>query len=187
MTKPTDILKQEHRLIERMLRVVETVATRLEGSQKVNPSDIERIIDFIRNFADKCHHGKEEDLYFVRIHQRGVPKEGGPIGVMLMEHDQGRGFVRQMAEHLEDYRRGVTTGATAIAEGAWGYVNLLREHIQKEDHILYPMGDRVLSSEDQQELLTRFQEVEEKLMGPGVHEAYHRLVEELEGKYLEGR
>jgi len=98
---PAEQLKEEHQGILLMLRILEKVAAKLEAEEKVERNHLERIVEFFRVFADKCHHGKEEDLLFPAMEKAGVPKEGGPIGVMLAEHQQGRGHIRGMAEALE--------------------------------------------------------------------------------------
>lgn len=112
-----------------------------------------------------------------------MPRQGGPIGVMLYEHTQGRDYVRGMAEAVSAYRAGDAKAASRFAENARGYVPLLSQHIYKEDNILYPMADRFLSPQKQAELLEEFALVERERMGPGKHEEYHALLEELERIY----
>jgi len=177
---PVEVLMDEHRLIERILKIVAAASNRLASREEVEVSIFERAIDFIRTFADRCHHRKEEDTLFPVFEQRGIPRQGGPIGVMLEEHEAGRRYVRSMAEALEKYKAGDSSQAEAVVENALSYVELLSQHIPKEDNILYPMGDRLITDEDRRRLIERFEEIEEKEIGEGVHEHYHRLVEELE-------
>jgi hemerythrin-like domain-containing protein len=132
--------------------------------------------------ADRCHHAKEEDLLFVAMEEAGIPRQGGPIGVMLHEHTLGRGYVQGMADGLAAYKMG--GGGAQVAGNARGYVELLTQHIHKEDHILYPMADRALSAAKQAELAEGFERVERERVGPGKHEAYHALLDRLEGAYL---
>jgi hemerythrin-like domain-containing protein len=176
----TEDLRTEHRAIERMLAVLEAAARRLESGRGVRPGLLREAVDFVRNFADRCHHGKEEENLFPRMEAAGVPRSGGPLGVMLLEHDQGRQRVAAFAGAIDAYEDGDGSAARAIAENARGYVALLRQHIGKEDSVLFPMADRVLSPDDQRELEQRFQEIETEVMGPGVHERYHRLLDDLE-------
>ncbi|MDP2857785.1 MAG: hemerythrin domain-containing protein [Bacillota bacterium] len=176
----TEVLKTEHRAIERMLAVLETAAQRLEQGQRVRPDMLREAVDFVRNFADRCHHSKEEENLFPRLEARGVPREGGPIAVMLSEHEQGRAHVGAMAGAIDAYEGGDESAALTIAENARAYVELLREHIMKEDNVLFARADRVLSPADQQELEQRFEQIETEVMGPGVHERYHRLLDDLE-------
>lgn len=177
----TDILVEEHQVIKRIIAVLNAAAGKLEAGQEVSPDVFRQAVDFIRTFADRCHHGKEQDLLFPVLEQRGVPRDGGPIGVMLYEHDQGRAFVKQMAEATEAVAAGNEAAKAELLEGARGYADLLTEHIYKEDNILYPLANRVLSEADQRELLERFEGVEEA-MGEGTHERYVALVEKLEAQ-----
>ncbi len=179
----TDELRTDHRAIERMLAVLEAAAQRLEQGERVRPDVFRQGVDFVRNFADRCHHAKEEENLFPRMEARGVPRDGGPIGVMLFEHDEGRAFVGAIAAAIDVYERDGQAAARAIAENARGYVDLLRQHIMKEDNVLFPMADRVLTPADQAELEQRFEQIETERMGPGVHPPladYHQLLDELE-------
>ncbi|HEU4759885.1 MAG TPA: hemerythrin domain-containing protein [Dehalococcoidia bacterium] len=176
----TEELVTEHRAIERMLAVLEAAAQRLEAAQRVRPNLFREAADFVRNFADRCHHGKEEENLFPRLEQRGVPSGGGPIGVMLFEHEEGRGFIGAIEAAIPAYERGDPAAGRAIAENALAYVELLRGHIWKEENVLFPMADQVLSAEDQDDLTERFERVETEVMGQGVHERYHELLDALE-------
>lgn len=182
--KPTEELKEEHRTIERMLQVLQGVSTKLEAGEPVPAGDLEEMIQFIQVFADQCHHGKEEDLLFAAMEEAGVPREGGPIGVMLIEHDQGRGYVRGMAEAAEQYRAGDPGAREGFVRNARNYVTLLSQHIEKEDNILYPIADMHLSDEQQSALAEGFARVERERVGPGRHEAFHRLLDRLEAAYV---
>jgi hemerythrin-like domain-containing protein len=182
--KPTEELKAEHRAIERMLRVLGGVSERLESGDPVDAAHLAQIVEFIQVFADRCHHGKEEDLLFVAMAEAGIPTEGGPIGVMLREHVSGREYVGTMNHAAKQYVAGNAQAAEAFAAAARGYVELLRQHIAKEDNILYPMADRALSQAKQDELLEEFEVVEQERIGPGRHEAFHKLLEDLEQAYV---
>lgn len=174
--KATEQLTQEHEAIKLMLQILEKICDKLETGEKVNQEHLDKILEFIKIFADKCHHGKEEELLFPALEKAGIPKEGGPIGVMLADHDTGRGDVKGMVENLENPAK--------FAENARNYITLLRDHIDKEDGILYPMADMHLTEENQKELLAGFSEIENERIGPGKHEEFHRLLENLKGVYL---
>ena len=176
----TEELTTEHRAIERMLAVLESAAGRLEAGERVRPDVFREALDFVRNFADRCHHGKEEENLFPRLEELGVPREGGPLGVMLSEHDEGRAFIGAIAAAVDAYEGGDEAAGRTIARNAGGYVGLLRGHIQKEERVLFPMADQVLSADDQRSLEESFERIETEVMGPGVHERYHRMLDELE-------
>jgi len=175
---PTEVLKEEHRVIERMLRILDVACEKLEKGEEVSPGIFRRAIDFIRTFADRCHHGKEEETLFPLVEQRGIPF--GPTAVMRMEHEQGRGFVKALAEALGRYEQGNKNAKAAIMENARGYTQLLAQHIPKEDNVLYPLAERILGPSDQEELLEKFEEIERERIGEGKHHEYTHLVEEME-------
>jgi hemerythrin-like domain-containing protein len=181
--KPTETLKNEHQAILLMLEVVEGVSRRLAAGEAVPADDLTRIVDFIQGFVDKCHHAKEEDLLFPAMEKTGIPREGGPIGVMLAEHAVGRGHVGKMKEAAGRYAAGDKNAGIRFAESARAYAGLLSPHIHKEDNILYPIADARLSAETKATLEKEFERVEEVVVGVGKHEEYHRLLDELEKSY----
>ncbi len=176
----TKLLKEEHRVIEKVLNALDAFALKLEKGEKVNADVLEKSVDFIRTFADKCHHGKEEDRLFQLMVRQGFSKNSGPIAVMLQEHELGRSFVKAMANAIERYKGGDVSSKKDIVKNAREYTNLLRQHIHKEDNILYPLANGVLREDDQKNLIDEFEEFEHKEIGIEVHEKYHRLAEKLE-------
>jgi hemerythrin-like domain-containing protein len=178
--KASDVLRNEHRAVERVLRALNRAADRLDAGEAVPPQLFEDSLDFLRNFADRCHHGKEETALFPAMAKAGIPVEQGPIGVMLAEHEEGRGYIRAMGEALEAYKRGDATARRPLADNARAYAELLAQHIQKEDNILFPMADQLLPQAQQQELVAEFDRIESEKIGPGVHERYHRMIDELD-------
>lgn len=177
--KPTDILVHEHEIILKVLDAAEREVQFIDQTGTMHEAQIERMVDFIRNFADRCHHAKEEKRLFVFMQERGMPVEHGPIGVMLQDHEQGREFVRGIVKGLELARAGKTGAVESVRDNLAGYVNLLRMHIHKENNILFPMAARMMSAEDEARLLAEFEKVEAEEIGEGVHEKYHQLAHEL--------
>ena len=174
----TQVLRDEHEGILAMLAVVEAAAYRLRDGHSIPADLFVNAAGFFRNFADKCHHGKEEAQLFPKLVELGIPNEGGPVGVMLEEHVQGRAFVRGMSEAAERYAKGDKAAAPALISNTLGYVKLLREHIDKENGVLFPMADQVLSDAEQNQLYEVFEQIEANEMGPGVHERYHAMIGE---------
>lgn len=183
MSDPLKILEDEHRVIEKAIGVLKHMVKTVETGVNPPVDDLRNLVDFLRTFADKCHHGKEEDVLFPVLEERGVSRSGGPIGVMLQEHEQGRSLVKGMLQAVEAIEKGDEHGYTFFSEKALSYAELLEGHISKEDNVLYPIGRNVLSDGDMERLLDDFEKVEEEKVGPGVHEKYHRIVEELSLKY----
>lgn len=180
---PTQILSDEHRVIEVVLNCLEELSGQALQFHRLDKEAAEQILDLIRNFADKCHHGKEENHLFARLTAKGMPAEGGPVGQMLAEHKQGREFVAAMTENLESAAEGDNDALRRFVDAARGYVQLLRAHIQKEDVVLFPLAERILNEMEKQELLDSFNHVEAREMGSGTHERYLALARALAEKF----
>nr|MDO8100597.1 PAS domain-containing protein [Candidatus Njordarchaeota archaeon] len=176
MTRHWDeILSGEHRVIEKVLTVLVDEAKKLAGKGEKDKNSQERVVkclDFLGTFMDKCHNMKEEKILFPRLEQRGIPKQGGPIGVMLMEHEKERELLSTIKENLD-----VSNWDSVLRESE-GIAELVKDHVWKEDDTLYPMGKRVLSETDPGKLVTGFEEIEKEL-GKGIHEKYEELAEKL--------
>jgi hemerythrin-like domain-containing protein len=178
--KPTEDLKSEHRGIERMLSVVEKGAGKLAAGSAIPPQVFLNAVDFFRNFADKCHHGKEESELFPALEKAGIPRQGGPLAVMLTEHDQGRAYIRSMSDAADRYAKGDAAARGPLAAAVGGYVQLLRGHIYKEDNVLFSLADSVLPAAVAARLTQAFESIEANVMGPGVHERYHQMLDDME-------
>ncbi len=175
--RPTETLMEEHRLILLVIAQAEQEAERIEQSGSVDEARVGKMLDFFRNFADRCHHGKEEDHLFKLLQHK--PPARGPVAVMLQEHEIGRGFLRRTQEGLEALRSGRADGATQVVEGLRGYSELLRAHIDKENYVLFPMADQILAPAEQERLAAVFARVEEEEIGQGVHQRYEELAHAL--------
>ena len=175
--KATDMLSEEHRVIERVLDILQKLTTRpVENSL----DHWRKALDFFSRFADQCHHFKEEQVLFPSMEEHGIPREGGPIGMMLMEHEEGRTYVRAMLSAIPLVETKNEAAKEILIDKAKAYLQLLKEHIQKEYEILFKIADDVIPADEQKALLRAFEEHEAKEMGEGVHEKYLKLVEELE-------
>jgi hemerythrin-like domain-containing protein len=139
-----------------------------------------KALDFLSRFADQCHHLKEEKILFPAMEDHGIPRDGGPIGMMLMEHEEGRGYVRTMMTALTLAEARNEAAKDTLLDNARAYLRLLREHIQKEDEILFRIADDVIPADEQKELLRSFEKHEAQEMGTGVHEKYLTITQELE-------
>lgn len=182
--RPTEILREEHEHIKELLKVLENVSSRMESGEKIDEKDLEEILKFIRIFADRCHHGKEEDVLFPAMEKAGIPREIGPIAVMLAEHEDGRRFVSNMAEAVEGYRRGEESSQSRFVENARNYVVLLAQHIDKENNILYPMAEAHIPEREKDYLIEEFERIERERIGRGMHHELLETLEMLKRKYL---
>jgi hemerythrin-like domain-containing protein len=178
--KATDILMEEHRLIERVLASLEAATHRLQEEKPASAEFFLTTADFISGFADGCHHRKEEGVLFPAMEAAGIPSRGGPIAVMLAEHEEGRRLTRGMRQAAERMKEGEASARAEVARDALGYVALLRQHILKEEGILFPMAERIIQGEERERLAEGFERVEREETGEGVHARYLALAERLE-------
>jgi len=169
--KSTDRLVAEHNVIERGLDLLEKAVAKVESGQPLPEGFAQWAPGFFAQFADKCHHAKEEDLFFPLLKERGIPEQGGPIGVMLHEHDVGRECVRRMREAGEG-----EFDAAKFSTAAREFIPLLRQHILKENNILFQMAGRVMSETDDAEMDAKFDQVEQERELAGMHERYEAEV-----------
>ena len=180
--KPTEELMKEHDAILGALDVMEKISAGIETGAPFRKDDVGRILDFLRRFADGCHHAKEEKHLFPALEQAGVPRENGPIGMMLSEHELGRKYIAAISVALERCDRGENASGE-IASNARAYTGLLRGHILKENRVLFPMADRFIPADVQDRLAAAFLRLEEEEIGKGVHERYHAMLHELRDAY----
>jgi hemerythrin-like domain-containing protein len=165
MQEPIRILREEHDNILRGLEVLEACSEKLKNGQKVTPATLEGLIEFFRLYADKTHHGKEEDLLFPAMIEHGFSRDAGPIHCMLSDHEYNRALTKQMITAAAEYRGGDKSAGLKFAGAAEEYVRALREHIQKENLVLFVMAENTLPVEDEPELLARFHQVDREKIG----------------------
>jgi len=185
--KATQQLKDEHEGIKIILSVMERIADKISKGESPNSEHLDRIIEFLRVFADKCHHGKEEDILFPALQAHGMPKDGGPIGVMLSEHQQGRLYIKALSEAVDDFKNGNKDAVMAIAEYTLNYTILLRNHIEKENNVFFMMADKILNGKEQDMMSEEFERIEVERIGPGKHEEFHGLLKSLNSIYIKNQ
>jgi hemerythrin-like domain-containing protein len=184
--EPTELLMEEHRVIERLLATLDRAASRLEMGEDVRPGVFLDAADVIKGFADGCHHRKEEGILFPALEQAGVPRDGGPVGVLLAEHEEGRRLTRAMRQAAELVAGGDVSARSAVVGNARGYTGLLKQHIKKEDTVLFPLAVRVVQGHKRTEMAEAFEVVEREETGEGAHEKYLGMVEALEREIAPG-
>ncbi len=179
MSKAIDDLTHEHQAILSALGILDRIAKRIGGGGRPEPKDLRDFLGFLKEFADKCHHGKEEGILFPALVKAGIPEKGGPVGVMLSEHVQGRKLIAEMESAVTgtaDYRK--------FASAAQEYSDLLKSHIEKENRVLFPAAENTLSAGQLEQIYGSFEEHEENVIGHGRHEELHAMLKALKKKYL---
>lgn len=156
MDTATKILSSEHQNILKISDVLLKECDALESGKELDKNFFAKAVDFIKNYADKFHHAREEDILFAELRKDTAQMHCNPIPQMLFEHDLGRNLVKDLEEGINENNN------EKIVKNARGYAQLIREHIFKEDNILYPMIDGALSAETQKSILDKFKQAETK-------------------------
>lgn len=178
---PIEELLAEHDAVLSALEILRRIAEQLENTGTIpSPVPLAQLLDFFSQFVDQCHHGKEEELLFPALEAVGVSRHGGPIGAMLNEHQQGRDHVSGMKNALNAYSGGNNAALRDLIAHARAYISLLQDHIEKENQVLFPIAARHLSAATMNALKTGFDQIETQRIGAGKHEAFHRMLAELQ-------
>ena len=175
----TKVLMDEHRVITRLLNTLEVGALSLEAGSPIRAGFFLDAADFLRGFADGCHQGKEERVLFPALEAAGVPKASGPVTTMLADHREARRVVAEMRAAAEKLAAGDPSAAATVASSVHEYVDLMQQHIMKEDEVLFPVTDRLLPPDQQAKLVERFGQVENEQIDPGGHDRFLALVDSL--------
>ncbi|MDP7244067.1 MAG: hemerythrin domain-containing protein [Flavobacteriales bacterium] len=174
MESPTKILSDEHQNILKVINALIKECNALESEKELDKAFFETAINFIRNYADKFHHAKEEDILFVELCKDTVQMQCNPVEQMLHEHDLGRNFVKGIEKGLKENNK------KEVIKNTRGYAQLLQEHIYKEDNILYTMADEALNRQVQKSMLDKFKQAEHKKFSKGTKERYLSIATEFE-------
>ena len=181
--KAIEILVEEHESILKMIKVTEIILN-TDDAAKINMAHIESIIDFVKNFADKYHHLKEEDVLFIEMEKHGMSTRFGPIAVMLAEHDEGRNYINQAVDSIDKFKLGDTSAFGKIKGNLLNYCTLLTNHIAKENNILYPMAEQILPANIKLAMSENFKETNSATIENEYFDKYLKLVAELSEIYI---
>jgi hemerythrin-like domain-containing protein len=179
MRTATENLENDHVNILRLIDVMEKMM--LASSR--NTDHFVKTVSLIREYADGLHHAKEENLLFPAMVKKGFSSDQGPIAVMLHDHNEGRDYVKGMISGISDYRDGDEAALDRIYENMQGYIVLLRNHISKENNILFRMADNAFSENDQQFLLEEFAKVDGEGVNGRLPSDFIQEIDKLESSY----
>ncbi len=179
------LMVEEHKHIKRMLQVIRKACFGIMKGKDIDYPDFEKMIDFVRNYADNHHHGKEEKFLFNRMIALGGAAEKLVRFGMLVEHDLGRLYMQSLEEALVQVKSGDEEAKVDVIANAVSYTHLLNRHIDKEDNIAYPFGKKELSSEEYRCINLECEAFEEEAEKSRTQERYLQILSTLERKYLE--
>jgi hemerythrin-like domain-containing protein len=181
MSNAIDDLMHEHKAILFALSVLDKIVDLAQNGMDSIKKDSFNLLDFLKEFADKCHHGKEEGILFPAMEKAGIKKENGPIGVMLVEHELGRKYIREMAAEVEKDKE---LGKEGFRAAGNSYSALMKSHINKENEVLFPMGEKKIAKNKLDEIYKQFELHEEIVIGKGRHDELHVLLNKFKQKYI---
>ncbi|HEX8983977.1 MAG TPA: hemerythrin domain-containing protein [Bryobacteraceae bacterium] len=170
----TGVLEDEHRLIEQVVARMALLAEDVAGGKPVERSTLEGLVEFLRIYADQLHHGKEETRLFPALEAKGVPPNGCPLGALKHEHEKGRTLVAQFDAAVHGYRGGDAGSAEQVSKAMNALVDLYPGHIWKEDHLLFPLAEKVLPPAEQAALNEEFARLDAEI-GPDLQRRFEQL------------
>lgn len=173
-----ELLKQDHEITERVFAATDTLFASAAGP---SPEQVGLLVDYLQGYVDQCHNQKEELHLFPRLEQMGMPRHGGPLGVMLQEHDRAREILARLAPLATAYAAGDRQTLAELAAAFAEYAALCKDHFWKENDILYPMALRMLDDGQAAEVVAGIEQVEAAL-GAGTRAHYYRIAEEIVGR-----
>lgn len=183
MQRATHSLEQEHRTIEKILRVIGVLVDELTENRDIDDDILRDLCQFLRVHGHQCHHGKEESYLFPMLERHGVPEEGCPLGALRHEHERSRVLTQKLVQASAEYAANRHDGSSALSEVLRNIAQFYPAHIWKEEYLLFPMARKVLSEEDDQRLLKEFKSVESDIYSYA-HESYEQLATELEDRVV---
>ncbi len=183
--RATQILEEEHHLIQQVVGAMAAVADWVSEGQLVEKEMLVNLVDFMRVFVEKCHQEKEESHLFPLLAAKGVPVAGCPIGALTHEHQSAAKLTADLGATVEVYLKDPKGMGLFLTTTLRSIVELMPAHIWKEDYLLFPMTDKILNDQEQQGLVERFEEVERKV-GLDVHHRFEHLAEQLAAQAQRG-
>jgi len=174
----TNQLREEHKIIEKVLKAMELLILMLKEGKDVPVEILNDTVDFITNFTDRCHHSKEEDALFPALEEKGMPREMGPIAVMLREHEQARDIARALGETVTKYGEGNKEAKQSIIQFAVLYVGHIKQHIFKENNILFNIADSILQVESSK-VDEDLKKIQDTKIPKEVYDQYKKLADSL--------
>jgi hemerythrin-like domain-containing protein len=178
---PIAVLEEEHALILRALDVLEAGLARVEAGVSVSGAFFGDLAEFFRTFADRHHHGKEEEILFrYMVEEMDYSPRSGPVGVLSSEHKIGRAHVRAMSEAASLLEADPDSARRLVDEGR-AYLSLLRAHIEREDHKVFPVVEDFLGPEERAALMAAFFRFESAEGGTDASAKYSALIDRWSG------
>jgi hemerythrin-like domain-containing protein len=180
-----ELMMEEHKNIKRVLSIIRKISIGVLKGNETPFEDFKRVIEFVRNYADKHHHNKEEEVLFKKMREDiGEAIVDAPLSGMLVEHDLGRLFIKNLEDAIERVKSGDMDSRVDVIANAVGYADLLNRHIDKEDKVIYTFAKRSLKEDAMNFVNESCEKIEQSAENEKLQNKYISIVEELESKWL---
>lgn len=178
----TENLISEHKYIIELLGIMSKISEKIISNEVFYTRDIEDIIHLLKHFIENSHHKKEE-IFYPALTAAELPNDREELSIMFYEHALARNYIKDISSCVINCKIGNSFSQELLAESMMKYVVLLKNHIRKEEKIIFPMANKILDEDEQVEIYKQFEKIEEKIVQHVFHEHYHRLLENLKNKY----
>jgi len=180
---PTENLIKEHEEINELLDIMSKIALKIKSKDVFYPTDVEEIIDYLIIIIDKSHHGKEDEVFYPELISSGIPKETAPLSIINYEHTLAHRYLKDISSCVVNCKIGNDFSGELLADSLTNYVVVIKNHIQREEEIIFPIANEVLSSEKQNEISQRFEDIEQKNISLSFFDRFNKLLKKLKVKY----
>jgi len=180
---PTENLIKEHEEINELLDIMSKIALKIKSKDVFYPNDVEEIIDYLIIIIENSHHGKEDDVFYPELISSGIPKETAPLSIINYEHTLANRYLKDISSCVVNCKIGNDFSGELLADSLTNYVVVIKNHIQREEEIIFPIANEVLSSEKQNEISQRFEDIEQKNISLSFFDRFNKLLKKLKVKY----
>ena len=180
---PTENLINEHKKINELLDIMSKIALKIKSKDVFYPNDVEEIVKYLINLIENSHHGKEDDVFYPELISSGIPKETAPLSIINYEHIISVNYLKDISSCVVNCKIGNDFSGELLADSLTNYVIAIKNHIQREEEIVFPIANEVFSIEKQNEILQRFEVIEQKYISNSFNDQFDKLLNKFKNKY----
>ena len=180
---PTENLINEHKKINELLDIMSKIALKIKSKDVFYPNDVEEVVKYLINIIENSHHGKEDDVFYPELISSGIPKETAPLSIINYEHLISVNYLKDISSCVENCKIGNDFSGELLADSLTNYVIAIKNHIQREEEIVFPIANEVFSIEKQNDILQRFEIIEQKYISNSFNDQFDKLLNKFKNKY----
>ena len=180
---PTENLIKEHKKINELLDIMSKIALKIKLNDVFYPNDVEEIVNYLLIIIENSHHGKEDDVFYPELISSGIAKDTAPLSIINYEHTISKSYLKDISSCVVNCKIGNDFSGELLADSLTNYVVVIKNHIQREEEVIFPIANEVLSAEKQYEISQRFEDIEQKYFSKSLNDQYTTLLNKLKIKY----